>query len=269
MDATGAKIPSTIVEIGPGASLGAGICALLTGAKRYFALDLVQHTTIDENLATFDELVRILHEREGVRNARGFPNYQHTLNSNHFAERFFTDKILSITLDPQRVDAIRRAISGESSSVSIKFLSPWENEDAYGALKNKVDFVFSHSVMEHVSNIERAYKIMGEICRPGAGMSHQIDFRSHGFSRPWNAYRQIDDQTWAQLCDGKKYTINREPPSRHLHLIRENGFEVVRLIPNSASNRIPKELLASRFAQLSNADLSCAGLFVQAIKGIG
>jgi hypothetical protein len=266
LDATGSKMPSTVVEIGPGASLGAGICALLTGAKRYFALDLIPHTTLDENLKTLDELVKIFRDREGVRNARGFPNYQHTLNSNFFAARYFSEKILTVTLTDERVEAIRQAILGKPSSISIQLVAPWESEAAYRILKGKADFIFSHSVMEHVSDIVGAYRIMGELCSIGAGMSHQIDFRSHGFTRPWNAYRQLNEDEWEKICVGKSYTINREPPSCHLGNIRANGFEIVRLISNSADNKITRDKLAPRFANLSNGDLSCASLFVQAIK---
>jgi hypothetical protein len=266
LDATGGKMPSTVVEIGPGASLGAGICALLTGAKRYFALDLIPHTTLDENIKTLDELVKIFRDRQGVRNARGFPNYQHTLDSNFFAARYFTEKILTVSLADERVEAIRQAILGNPSSISIQLIAPWESEIAYRSLKGKADFIFSHSVMEHVDDIERAYRIMGELCRIGSGMSHQIDFRSHGFTRPWNAYRQLDDDQWQKMCVGKGYTINREPPSRHLSNIKLNGFEIVRLISNSANNKITRDKLAPRFANLSNGDLSCASLFVQAVN---
>src|SRR5262245_49632118 len=43
--------PATVAELGPGDSLGVGITALLTGAKRYFALDVVPHASAAHNLA--------------------------------------------------------------------------------------------------------------------------------------------------------------------------------------------------------------------------
>ena len=37
-------IPKVVAELGPGSSLGMGLCALLLGADTYYALDIVDHT---------------------------------------------------------------------------------------------------------------------------------------------------------------------------------------------------------------------------------
>ena len=48
-----------VMEFGPGSSYGMGIAALLSGAKRYYALDLIDHTSDIRNLAIFDEMVKL------------------------------------------------------------------------------------------------------------------------------------------------------------------------------------------------------------------
>ena len=51
------KIPKHIVELGPGDTLGTGFAALITGADKYYALDIVRYTNVEESLKIFDELV--------------------------------------------------------------------------------------------------------------------------------------------------------------------------------------------------------------------
>src|SRR4030095_12333669 len=51
------EMPATIVELGPGDSLGTGLAALLTGVKRYYALDVVRFANPERNMMIFEELV--------------------------------------------------------------------------------------------------------------------------------------------------------------------------------------------------------------------
>ncbi len=56
-------VPHTVAELGPGDSIGIGLAALLSGAERYYALDVVPYPDLKSNLAIFDELVRLFRER--------------------------------------------------------------------------------------------------------------------------------------------------------------------------------------------------------------
>src|SRR6476659_3956824 len=49
--------PLTVAELGPGDSLGLGLCAVLSGSNRFFALDVVTHAQLERNLAMLDALV--------------------------------------------------------------------------------------------------------------------------------------------------------------------------------------------------------------------
>ena len=51
-------------ELGCGGSVGVGICALLTGTKQYFALEIENHFDRKNNLKLLDEIV----ETEGMAN---------------------------------------------------------------------------------------------------------------------------------------------------------------------------------------------------------
>ena len=51
------ETPKHVVELGPGDTLGTGFAALITGADKYYALDIVRYTNVEESLKIFDELV--------------------------------------------------------------------------------------------------------------------------------------------------------------------------------------------------------------------
>ena len=56
------KIPKIVAELGPGDSLGIGLCALLSGAERYYAFDVVKYANPSKNMAIFEELVILFKE---------------------------------------------------------------------------------------------------------------------------------------------------------------------------------------------------------------
>jgi hypothetical protein len=133
---------------------------------------------------------------------------------------------------PRRLDAIRGCLaSGKADpefGISIKYVAPWTS--AYHGLRGKVDLVVSHSTMEHIDDLPEAYRIFRELNPPGGWISHQIDFRSHGFTKLWNGYLKLEVQEWQELSARQPYSINRQPGSVHTRLMRENGYEVVNML---------------------------------------
>jgi len=63
-------IPNTVAELGPGDSLGVGLAALLSGASKFYALDVVLFANQTRNLQIFDELVELFKHR-AARPSRG------------------------------------------------------------------------------------------------------------------------------------------------------------------------------------------------------
>lgn len=261
-------VPKCVAEIGPGSTLGVGLSALLSGAQEYYAFDLVAHTTIEENILLLDQLVELFRNKTGVSNSGGFPNYRGLVDATLFPSHILNEQDLSEALSPTRIASIRRALSegwsGPQHDIRIQYVAPWE--DRYQPLIGKVDLIVSHSVMEHVADIERAYSIYGELLRPGSWMSHQIDFKSHGFSKQWNGYWQVGDDEWARTIATQPYAINRQPSSRHLELLRSNGFAIVTQLSRLRPSPTARKQLAPAFRELSDYDLKCDGVFVQSIK---
>ncbi|HSG27140.1 MAG TPA: hypothetical protein VLA34_01580, partial [Candidatus Krumholzibacterium sp.] len=127
--------------------------------------------------------------------------------------------------------------------------------------------VISQSVLEHVEDLEGAYRSLHDWLRPGGMMSHQIDLGAHGTSGLWNGYRAYPEPVWRILKGRRPYLINREPCSRHVGMIERLGFDIVSdLRDRSHDDGLDRSRLAGRWKDISDEDLACRQIFLQAVK---
>ena len=172
-------IPQTIAELGPGESIGSGLVALLSGAERYFAFDVIEHANLQRNLEIYDELVELFKRKEPIPGEDEYPEVKPRLKSYEFPSEILTDELLNASLEPTRLNRIRESIVNYKTKDSlINYVAPWD--DAQLLEKESVDMIFSQAVMEHVANLPFTYKAFSEWLKPNGFMSHQIDFRCHG-----------------------------------------------------------------------------------------
>ncbi len=257
------EIPSSVGEIGPGGSLGVGLAAMLSGTDHYHALDVAKYSNPEKNLNTLNELVDLFRSRTPHRTG-GWPDIDDLLDENHFPSHILTDELLSDVLSDERIEKIREAISfpgNSGSGVTINHITPWS--DASVIENDSLELIISHSVMEHVNDLEMSYKAMAAWTRPGGMMSHQIDLSGHNLTNAWNGYRQYPDLLWKIIVGRKPYLINREPCSKHLTLLENNGFTELCCMKRYDEKGIERSLLSSRWKDISDDDLNCSGLFVQ------
>lgn len=95
-------VPETVVELGPGLSLGAGLAALLCGAQRYIAIDVVRYVRMQTVLPVFDSVVDLLRRRWKL-NPRGFPFFEGALDDSGWPIGLDDDYIARM-LDEQRIE---------------------------------------------------------------------------------------------------------------------------------------------------------------------
>lgn len=256
----------SVAELGPGDTLGLGIAALLSGAERFYGLDVVAHTNPAQNLNVLDELAELLHRR-APRPTKGWPDFDHLLDTGLFPSEVLTDQRLSASLAPQRIERIRQLLSTQTEqagSITLAYRVPWT--DPKVIQKNSIDLILSQAVLEHVVDIDKTYQAMYLWLKPGGVMSHQIDFQSHNLTTEWNGHRAIPDWLWNVMVGKRAYLINREPWSVHRRAITECGFEVICAMQRYRQDGISRSRLSDRWRNISDDDLNCSEVFVQARK---
>lgn len=259
------SMPQTVAELGPGDSLGVGLAALLSGVRKYYALDAVRFSNPARNLAIFEQLVELFRAR-APRPFRGWPDYDACLGQDLFPHHILTEELLQSSLRDERLGLIRHALTGQASDdeVTIRYMSPWH--DGVVIERESVDLIWSHAVLEHVADLDRAYAALRLWLKPGAVMSHQIDFASHGLTAEWNGHLACSDLTWKVIVGKRPFLINRQPCSAHLKLIESNGFKLICLLKSHRCDGVARNQLSSRWKALSEDDLTCASVFLQARK---
>src|SRR6185436_5146016 len=103
----------TVVELGPGDSLGIGLMAMLTGAEQYYAIDAVRHASSEPNLAIFDELAELLSARAPVPYGGEYAEILPELEDYAFPAQILDEVRLRQSLAPVRLRRLRFALEGQ------------------------------------------------------------------------------------------------------------------------------------------------------------
>lgn len=258
-------MPRTVLELGPGSSVGTGIAALLSGAESYVGIDAKRHLHDGTNGRVFHELVRLF-ERRAQRPTRGWPDFDDCLDARLFPGHILTEESLGVSLAPERVARLaecmgRPDLSSEGSPIRY---GTWDDPVAPGA--NELDLVFSHVVLCHVEDLDALYSRCARMLKPGAWMSHQTDFSSLETTPDWNGHRRYGEFAWKIIQGRRPYFVNREPLATHLELLEQHGFDVVVVHRGKRAGGIKREQLAPRWRGISDDDLGTWGAFVIARK---
>jgi hypothetical protein len=249
----------TVVEIGPGRSLGTGLCALLCGAANFFAWDLVKYTDLSTNATTLDRLVALLGERHPLD--EGEPS--HHLVDPAFPGDLLSEARLEELLASDRVAAIRQALldpGSEHEGFCVEYTTDPSTMD------RRPDLILSQAVMEHVTDLELEYGRMAAATAPGAVVSHEIDFTSHNLARDWNGQWTFSDPEWRLVTGRRDWAINRAPLQEHLDALAAAGFDVRNVLRRPLASRLSVSDLQPRFRSMPAEDLTTASALVQAIR---
>lgn len=257
--------PRTLVELGPGHTLGVGLMMLLMGGDKYYAIDAVRHLSPDRNLNILSELEAMLCSHEPIPNDQDCAEIKPDLDDYSFPSEILDKKREDNWLSPERLSIIRNALSGTMVDGPISYLMP--NSQGYDIASGSIDMVLSQAVMEHVDRVDEVYRECRRWLKPGGLMSHQIDFRCHDTAPAWNGHLAYPDWMWRLIC-GRRISVprNRLPCSTHINLIERAGFRVVSQQAQILEGGIRREQLARSLRAFTDGDLRTSGLFVQAVK---
>jgi hypothetical protein len=251
------KVPETVVELGPGQSLGVGLPALLSGANAYYGLDSADICDLSASVNLLNEMVPLFRGHAGQQ-IKGWPDY-----GPEFPDRILPQPLLDSALSPARIEAIARAFKNDSP-ITIRYVAPWTERSI---APRSADLVLSHVVMQYFSDLVTIYTVMYDWLKPGGMISHQIDFSGLQFARnEWNSYWSREEWTWRMIAGNRSGAISRLPFAAHVSAMQSAGFEIVCALRKTDQGGISREALASRWVSLSDSDLHTRGGFIQARK---
>jgi hypothetical protein len=252
----------SVAELGPGDSLGVGLCAMLSGANHYYALDAKKHATSPRNAEILEECITLFKSRSTIPDDTEFPRVTPKLESYEFPRWLFTGDSLNHPLSESRLERLRKLLSGKTiddADLSINYVAPWDDRSAIPG--GTLDFLFSQAVMEHVDEPSKTYACMSAWLRQGGLSSHAIDFKSHGLTRHWYGHWTASSGVWRLVRGTRPYLINRLPCSAHLRMLSEHGFEIV-LDERTRAEAPPLQALANEFMLFEKDDYETAACFV-------
>lgn len=268
----GGRIPGAVAEIGPGDSLGIGLAALVSGARKYFAFDVLEYADNKRNLLILDELIALFRGAAEIPSETEFPNLKPPLDGYAFPSHILPPHELRRLLAPERLEAIRAALldlnrrPGADAPFEIRYVVPWS--DPRVIAEGTVDLIYSQAAMEHVEDAEGTYAAALKWLKPGGLMSNQVDLGSHGISKEWNGHWKYSAFMWRVIKGRRPYLLNRLPHSAHVALLKKAGFAILRDLPFKDASGITRASLAGCFSGMTDEDLTTSGFFIQAGKPV-
>lgn len=262
--------PAAVAELGPGATQGTGIAALLSGAATYVSADVVDYGVEQQNEAVFEQLVGLFRDRVDIPGPDEFPKMLPALASYEFPHGILTEERLRRCLDEPRLCAIRNALREPGvRRDGIRIQHCLIAERGIELDEGSFDMIFSQGVLLYCPELESMYRSMAKWLKPGAFVSHQIDFScspSFPETNYWNSHWGCSDLLWSMLQYKQSFVINRHPHSKHLEFMQKYGLEVVYDRQIRDQSGIPRAKLAPRFRSLEVDDLTTRAAFIIARK---
>ena len=249
--------PNMVAELGPGDSLGVGIMALLLGSNKYIACDIVEFSNAEKNLIILEELLTMLRNREPIPNNIEFPRVIPKLDDYKFPHDIYSDDYLKLCLSDERVEKIRASLL--TPNIMIEYNLAWmKDRQIY---KRDIDMVISQAVLEHVDDLKNVYELQRNWLNKEGFISHSIDFKSHGYSSTWDGHWNISNWRWFLLRGNRPYMINREPLSKHIFILKEHNFNLVKIDNYLKDSTFSVTELKTK---ISESDRNVSDSFIQA-----
>ena len=211
-----------IMEIGPGDSLFSMIYSRKYSEEKFYFLDVNDFASKDLNL-------------------------YYKLQENLEKENYFSKKIKS---QIKSFDELLKIYNAKYLISGIESLKKIEDES--------IDYIFSHSVMEHIRKYELndLIKEMYRILKPNGVISHNINYKDH-LDESLNNLR-FSERLWEskQFANSGFYT-NRIPAVEMHQYFKKNGFNIVEeAFGKWVKLPISRNALSKEFRKFSNEELA-------------
>jgi hypothetical protein len=156
---------------------------------------------------------------------------------------------LVVALAPARLAVIRNDIEAGGRDFIRVNVGMME-----GAMEEPVDWLSSHSVLEHVDDLAGVFRFLEHSLKPDGVMTHLIDFSAHGLSDDWNGHWAMSEFRWRLLRGRRLYLLNRQPLETYLDLFERHGMRVVAKRLHQRVDGLLATDFQPSFSQVSSTD---------------
>jgi SAM-dependent methyltransferase len=174
----------TLLELGPGGSLGFGLLCLEQELSKYVAIDDGLHAFISPSQLTY---------------------YKQLLSrKSSSVTTYFTKTLEGWQPRPEKI-----------SSLAINQTATYPLPDT------SVDIIYSCAVLEHVHDLDLCFAEMNRVLKPGGIMYHEVDLRDHIFSQKSLWFLTIPEFWFRALFSKTGAYVNRKRFSYYTHLAKK------------------------------------------------
>jgi predicted SAM-dependent methyltransferase len=231
--------------------------ALLTGSEQYIGIDAVRHASTETNLAIFDILVGMLKDRANIPFDEECAAIRPELSNYTFPHELFSDEDLDLTLEPKRLEKLKRILVAPGEGSAIQYLAP--HGELATIRKASIDWIFSQAVLEHVDDLRETYQLCFRCLKADGYMTHQVDYGSHETASEWNGHWKYQQWLWTLMRGRRPWFINRIPYSVHVQLQKEASFKLYSEIIEEKQSEIARTQLAKEYNFLTDRDMRTSG----------
>lgn len=252
----GFKVQGAAVgELGPGDSIGTGLAALLSGARRYVGLDIVPYAMKADAQCMLRDLIRLYESRDPIPDHREFPRMRPRLASYDFPHDLLDPQLLQESAT--RLESVLQP-GGATRGANIAYHAPWTSVSELDP--GSLDLIYSQAVLQYVDDLEGTYRAMFAWLKPGGYGSHSTGLGANNYSPFWNGHWAYSDLEWRLARGRRECLLNRQPLSTHLRLAKGAGFDVVHVDAQKDDGGLTVDALASQFRHLASEDLRACGV---------
>ncbi len=229
-------IDSVILEYGPGDIPGVALFFYAWGAKKVYCVDRFSLISVSKfNVEVIEEILNLLPAEQKQRAFECFNEYGKPYSG-------FNENCIQYVVN-------KKGLSG---------------------FRDKVDFVFSRAVLEHVNDISATIDDMGNALKKGGVTLNKVDLKSHGLHRG----NILEFLTWPallwNLMYSEKGTPNRWRLDEYKRILCNSYLKLIfiKCIETCSKDVIDevRPFLSKQFKHLSDEDLSCLSFWFKALK---
>ncbi len=223
---------SSILELGPGDAAPLAMLFIASGASRYVALDRFPGDITSPRALAIYEAVLLRAQATGIELSH--------LNLDNFSKASILDWF-------SREKRIR--------------IEPLSADEEVVASLGPFDLIVSFNVVEHLSNLERAFSNLNQILEKDGVMIHRVDYGPHDVWRSYTnllSFLAIPDWVWDVLGSNRGYP-NRLRHQQIVEQLSQLGLAVSSRISKMAPAECAQELwstLANRYPGLTAEQIS-------------